>query len=158
MNYTSLDLDGLCFTKNDDGTYKGNKQVDIHNETTGMTYKSYLEYPRLIVKWMNDIEFGIAEKIDVLPVAAIGTTGSDDVLWELTIPNNDVRDCSNCANNTEPDEIDNGCYMCSKGLENSFVPIDEAIEFSTLTTEEYADAALKLSELAQKAGINISEW
>lgn len=35
------------------------------------------------------------------------------------------RDCSNCANNTEPDEVDNGCYMCCKGLENNYKPKGE---------------------------------
>jgi transcriptional regulator with XRE-family HTH domain len=35
------------------------------------------------------------------------------------------RDCNTCANNTAPDEIDNGCYMCSKGLENNYEPIQE---------------------------------
>ncbi len=30
--------------------------------------------------------------------------------------------CDNCANYTDADEIDNGCYMCCKGLENNYVP------------------------------------
>lgn len=33
------------------------------------------------------------------------------------------RDCNNCANSTEPDEVDNGCYMCCKGYENNYKPI-----------------------------------
>lgn len=32
------------------------------------------------------------------------------------------KDCSTCANNTDFEEIDNGCYMCCKGLENNYVP------------------------------------
>ena len=31
-------------------------------------------------------------------------------------------DCNNCANYTEPDEIDNGCYLCCKGYENNYKP------------------------------------
>lgn len=30
------------------------------------------------------------------------------------------KDCSNCANYTEPDEVDNGCYLCCKGYENNY--------------------------------------
>lgn len=31
-------------------------------------------------------------------------------------------DCNNCANYTEPDEVDNGCYLCCKGYENNYKP------------------------------------
>lgn len=35
------------------------------------------------------------------------------------------KDCNNCANATEDfnNEVDTGCYMCCKGLENNYVPI-----------------------------------
>ena len=32
------------------------------------------------------------------------------------------KDCNNCANNTDFDEVDNGCYMCCKGLEDNYQP------------------------------------
>lgn len=32
------------------------------------------------------------------------------------------KDCNNCANYTESDEIDNGCYLCCKGYENNYKP------------------------------------
>jgi hypothetical protein len=35
------------------------------------------------------------------------------------------KDCNTCANNTEPDEIDNGCYMCCKGIEDNYQPNGE---------------------------------
>ena len=33
--------------------------------------------------------------------------------------------CDTCANNTDADEIDNGCYMCCKGLEDNYEPIEQ---------------------------------
>lgn len=36
-----------------------------------------------------------------------------------------TKDCNTCANNTEPDEIDNGCYMCCKGIEDNYQPKGE---------------------------------
>lgn len=39
-----------------------------------------------------------------------------------------MRDCNTCANNTAPDEVDNGCYMCCKGLEDNYEPIQEEEE------------------------------
>lgn len=129
MDFTSPDLEGLNISRNNDGTYTGTKEVNIYNETTGMTYNSFLKYPRLHIKWENNIEFGIVDDIIAMPASVIGTTGSDDTLWNLTVPDNDFRDCSNCANYNDPDEVDNGCYMCCKGLENNFLPIDEAIEY-----------------------------
>lgn len=55
---------------------------------------------------------------------------ADDVLaWqplpELYKPKGDQKDCNTCANYTEPDEIDNGCYMCCKGLEDNYQPKGE---------------------------------
>ena len=35
------------------------------------------------------------------------------------------KDCNTCANNTDFDEVDNGCYMCCKGLENNYEPIEQ---------------------------------
>ena len=35
------------------------------------------------------------------------------------------KDCNNCTNNTELDEVDNGCYMCCKGFEDNFQPKGE---------------------------------
>lgn len=32
------------------------------------------------------------------------------------------KDCNNCDNYTEPDEVDNGCYLCCKGYENNYKP------------------------------------
>jgi hypothetical protein len=32
------------------------------------------------------------------------------------------KDCNTCDNYTEPDEVDNGCYMCCKGLEYNYYP------------------------------------
>ena len=40
-------------------------------------------------------------------------------------PKEIAKDCNNCANYTEPDEVDNGCYMCCKGLENNYQPKGE---------------------------------
>lgn len=36
------------------------------------------------------------------------------------------KDCNNCANATEDfnDEVDTGCYLCCKGLENNYAPIE----------------------------------
>lgn len=30
--------------------------------------------------------------------------------------------CNTCANYTDFDEVDNGCYLCCKGLENNYEP------------------------------------
>lgn len=38
------------------------------------------------------------------------------------------KDCNTCANNTDFDEVDNGCYMCCKGLENNYEPIQTNTE------------------------------
>lgn len=35
------------------------------------------------------------------------------------------KDCNSCANHTDFDEVDNGCYMCCKGLENNYQPKGE---------------------------------
>ena len=40
-------------------------------------------------------------------------------------PKETSKDCNNCANNTELDEVDNGCYMCCKGFEDNFQPKGE---------------------------------
>lgn len=40
-------------------------------------------------------------------------------------PEENSKDCSSCANNTEPDEVDNGCYMRRKGLEDNYEPEGE---------------------------------
>lgn len=51
-----------------------------------------------------------------------------DKTWEVdfidddNLKNKTEKNCSNCANSTEPDEIDNGCYMCCKGFEDNYVP------------------------------------
>ena len=39
---------------------------------------------------------------------------------------NDIKVCDNCVNLTDDfnNEVDNGCYMCCKGLENNFEPKD----------------------------------
>lgn len=33
-----------------------------------------------------------------------------------------TKNCNNCANYTEPDEVDNGCYLCCKGYEDDYEP------------------------------------
>ena len=33
-----------------------------------------------------------------------------------------TKSCNNCANYTEPDEVDNGCYLCCKGYEDNYEP------------------------------------
>lgn len=35
------------------------------------------------------------------------------------------KDCNNCQNATNDlnNELDNGCYLCSKDMENNFVPL-----------------------------------
>ena len=37
--------------------------------------------------------------------------------------NEGEKDCSTCANYTEFDQVDSGCYMCCKGLENNYEPM-----------------------------------
>lgn len=47
------------------------------------------------------------------------------------------KDCSNCKNYTEPDEVDNGCYMCCKGFENNYEPKQtNADRIRSMTDEE----------------------
>lgn len=41
----------------------------------------------------------------------------------LSIIHEEAKDCNNCVNHTEFDEIDNGCYMCCKELEDNYEPI-----------------------------------
>lgn len=31
-----------------------------------------------------------------------------------------TKNCNNCANYTESDEVDNGCYLCCKGYEDNY--------------------------------------
>lgn len=33
-----------------------------------------------------------------------------------------TKNCNNCANYTESDEVDNGCYLCCKGYEDNYEP------------------------------------
>lgn len=40
-------------------------------------------------------------------------------------PKKEEKNCDNCANNTDWDEVDRGCYMCCKGLENNYEPKGE---------------------------------
>ena len=80
------DFEGMLFTKNNDGTYKGNKETDIYDKATNNTYKAFLEYPKLRIKWVDDIEFGNPEIIEAMPASSVGTAESDDTLWSLTIP------------------------------------------------------------------------
>ena len=44
---------------------------------------------------------------------------------ELPPEYKEYKDCDNCANNTDWDEVDRGCYMCCKGLENNYQPKGE---------------------------------
>lgn len=66
MNHISPDLEGLSLSKNSDGTYTGRKEVDVCNETSKKIHKSILEYPRLYVKWIDNIENGTIESIQAL--------------------------------------------------------------------------------------------
>jgi hypothetical protein len=132
MNLTSPDLEGLMFESNNDGTYTGTKEVRLYDKTTGMTYNSYLEYPRLLVKWENGIEYSTAEIITVLPVIKEDKNKAKDTLWDILVPDENVKDCDNCANYNEPDEVDNGCYKCSKGYENNFEAIDTLVDYYKL--------------------------
>lgn len=43
-------------------------------------------------------------------------------LFEIVKQSGVYKDCNNCANYTEPDEVDNGCYLCCKGYENNYEP------------------------------------
>ena len=36
---------------------------------------------------------------------------------------NEFKNCDNCKNNTDYNEVDRGCYMCCKGIENNYEPI-----------------------------------
>lgn len=80
MNTSGFELEGLRLEKNSDGTYYGWKEQDIYCETTNQTYKATLEYPRIQIKWMNNIEFGIPEEFCVLP------DYNNKNYWELTTP------------------------------------------------------------------------
>ena len=45
-----------------------------------------------------------------------------------------TKNCNNCANYTEPDEVDNGCYLCCKGYEDNYEPkVDNDVCEWTLT-------------------------
>lgn len=64
------------------------------------------------------------------------------------------KDCNNCANYTEPDEVDNGCYLCCKGYENNYEPkvdndgaSDEVCEWERTSTLRYkTSCGYKLEE------------
>ena len=53
-----------------------------------------------------------------------------DIVWnnalkmaiEIVKQGGVTKDCNNCANYAEPDEVDNGCYLCCKGYENNYEP------------------------------------
>jgi hypothetical protein len=51
-----------------------------------------------------------------------------------------MADCKTCANYTDFNEVDNGCYMCCKGLENNYQPIQtNADKIRSMTDAELAD-------------------
>lgn len=66
MSYTQLDLYGLTLSENGDGTYKGTKEKELYDMTTNQTHMCTLEYPRLLIKWKDNIECGIIESIEIL--------------------------------------------------------------------------------------------
>ena len=47
--------------------------------------------------------------------------GLDDAI-EIVKQGCVTKNCNNCANYTESDEVDNGCYLCCKGYENNYEP------------------------------------
>ena len=50
----------------------------------------------------------------------------DKVLAWMPLPTPyQPKDCNTCANNTDFDEVDNGCYMCCKGYEDNYQPKGE---------------------------------
>ena len=54
-------------------------------------------------KWMMK-SYGFKEAIEIIKQGGVS------------------KNCNNCANYTEPDEVDNGCYLCCKGYENNYKP------------------------------------
>lgn len=50
-----------------------------------------------------------------------------------------MAECKTCANYTDFNEVDNGCYMCCKGLENNYKPKQtNADRIRSMTDEELA--------------------
>ena len=43
--------------------------------------------------------------------------------------------CSTCANYTDTDEIDNGCYLCCKGIEDNYVAMKNSHRNSDLAID-----------------------
>lgn len=73
-----------------------------------------------------------------LPRAAVFQMPQNDA---VELVSQTEEDCSNCENYTEPDEVDNGCYMCCKGFENNYSPKKQtnADYIRSATDEELAD-------------------
>jgi hypothetical protein len=79
-------LKGMRIAKNDDDTYRGSKNMDFYDSNNDRNISAMIDYPRLNIKWKDDVEFGEPVSVEMLSAFSIGTTIPDDTLWTLTIP------------------------------------------------------------------------
>lgn len=75
----------LCIkTKNSDGTYQCVINYDMYDSTTNNTYKSIIDYPRVLIKWIDNVEYGRIEDFEILS-SEIRTQIKDNTLWTIKI-------------------------------------------------------------------------
>jgi hypothetical protein len=90
--------------------------IDIVNQVA----EEYKTTPKMVVN--EEIKNVFA---NMSTVGCVNCDHKDEYIIELEQGYISQKDCNTCANNTEFDEIDNGCYMCCKGLEDNYQPKGE---------------------------------
>ena len=69
-----------------------------------------------------DVDKVVEEVEKELEVGNIAIDYGEFRLFEIVKQGGVTKRCNNCANYTEPDEVDNGCYLCCKGYEDNYEP------------------------------------
>lgn len=85
MKLTLDNYEGLQFIKNIDNTYSGTKEVELFDKEMNKTIKGTVEFNRLQIDWVDDIEFGTPERIEVLRPLETDIE-ENNIYWKLTVP------------------------------------------------------------------------
>lgn len=69
-----------------------------------------------------DLDKVVEELEKELEVGNIAIDYGEFRLFEIVKQGGVTKNCNDCANYTEHDEVDNGCYLCCKGYEDNYEP------------------------------------
>lgn len=100
---------------------------DLSNATREEALKTKADIGRDMAKRLSEKIFYIKHEDAVIPV--VDWHDVVDILEERE-QGESKKDCYNCANSVDDfcNEVDTGCYMCCKGFENNYVPINAEME------------------------------